>query len=99
MVLVAKGHRLKRQDRFASLVHRLNLLFESGRGSSCSQLTIGIDQDWYGVALYRDPTNVGDKTTGGHVRTWGADTDDTVRRDDVAAGTATYGGVTEAGGV
>ena len=50
-LLVAKRHRLKRENRFARFVHRLDRLLEPHRGSSDTQLPIGSDADCYGYAM------------------------------------------------
>ena len=43
LVLVAEGHRFERQDRFARLVHGLDLVLEPARGDKGADLVIGID--------------------------------------------------------
>ena len=45
LLLVAKAHRLKRQDDFAGFAHWLDILLESRRGRAGSELTVGIYKD------------------------------------------------------
>src|SRR5207245_534299 len=42
LVLVAEGHRFKREDRFACLIHRLNRVLETLRGRCHAKLTVAI---------------------------------------------------------
>ena len=58
-MLVAEGHRLERENRFASLVHRFDLLLEPRRGSSNTELTGGVY--YYGASCYRHAKDAGDK--------------------------------------
>src|SRR5260370_24864347 len=46
VVLVAKGHRLEREDRFARLVHRSDVLFETLGGGGYAKLAISIYDNW-----------------------------------------------------
>ena len=55
-----EGHRLKRQDRFARFVHRLNLLFESLRRGQSAQTPIRIDHHPDAAGDGR-PTDSGDE--------------------------------------
>jgi len=60
-----KRYRLKRQDGFAGLVHRLNFVFEPSRGADRAELARGVYQDWYGVRLFCcPPTNARDEGPG-----------------------------------
>ncbi len=88
VALVVKAHRLKRQDRFAGLVHRFNLMLEPPRGTLCAQLPCGIYNDWYGRVHCLNPANVADKTTVVHVRTCKipTDTDNVIGVSDAGAG-------------
>src|SRR5882757_5986273 len=45
LVLVAEGHWLKRQDRFARLVHWLDRVLETVRGDDRAEVTAGIDNN------------------------------------------------------
>src|SRR5205823_1645029 len=59
LVLVAEGHRLQRQDRLARLVHRLDRLLETRRGSSRAQVTGVIDDNPY-TSCHSDSVNASD---------------------------------------
>ena len=72
LVLVAEGHRLKREDRFARLVHRLDLVLETRRGSGRAEVTVGIHDDRY-ASGNGCPADAGDK--GGRLRSLRADAD------------------------
>jgi hypothetical protein len=43
LVLVAEAHRLQRQNRFAGLIHGLDVVLETPRGGQRAELTVGID--------------------------------------------------------
>ena len=60
LLLVAEGHRLKRQDRFARLVHRLDLFLETLGGSDRAEVTVGIDNYSYASCNGR-PADASDK--------------------------------------
>ena len=45
LVFIAEGHRFKRENRFARLVHRPNAVFETFRGDDRAEVTVGIDND------------------------------------------------------
>lgn len=49
MARVAKTHRLKRQNRFAGVIHRFDVLFEPARGAHRAQLADGVDHHRYGI--------------------------------------------------
>ena len=70
LLFITEGDRFKRQNRFARLVHRLNLVLESSRGDKRADLVVGIDvncpgrrdrgvniSDPGGVALASNPKN------------------------------------------
>src|SRR4029077_373371 len=42
LLLVAEGDRLEREDRFACVVHRLDLILESRRGRGRTELAVSI---------------------------------------------------------
>src|SRR5439155_19317555 len=55
LLLVAKGNRFERQDRFTGFVDRLDAFLKSSRGRSHTQLAIRID--YYLSARHRHPRN------------------------------------------
>src|SRR5438270_11320093 len=59
-MLVTEGHRLERENRFARLVHRLNLVLETLRGNYGAEVTVGIDNYLY-TSGHRRPANAGNK--------------------------------------
>ena len=61
LLLVTEGHRLEREDRFARLVHRLDLVLVAGRGGEGTQVTVSVDHHAY-TARHRfsaDPCDIG----------------------------------------
>ena len=56
-VLVAKGHRFERKDRFACLVHRLDLVLETLRARGHTKLTVGVDNNSCTCHWYRKDTS------------------------------------------
>src|SRR5262245_38717261 len=59
LLLIAKGHRFKRQDGFADFIHWLNCFLESRRGSSDAELAICVY--YYRAAGYRHAGDPGYK--------------------------------------
>src|SRR5262249_39120195 len=59
IVLVPKGHGLKRQNRFARLVHRLDRVLETLRGDDRPEVTAGI-YDNPDPARHRYPADTSD---------------------------------------
>ncbi len=59
-MLVAEGHWLKRQDRFARLVHWLNRFLETRRRCGRAEMTSSIYDNCY-TCRHGCPTNSGDK--------------------------------------
>src|ERR1043166_4292679 len=59
LALVAEGHRLQRENRFAALIHRFHCFLEACRGDCGTKMTVGIDYDSYSAGNC-DPTNPGD---------------------------------------
>src|SRR5947209_2197131 len=55
-----EGHRFKRQDRLARLVHWLNLILESLRGNDGAELTVCPD-DHAHATWYSHSTDAGDE--------------------------------------
>jgi len=72
LVLVAEGDRFERENRFARLVHRLDVVLETLRGKYRAELTVGIYNYPY-ASCNRCPANAGDK--GGRLGSFGADAD------------------------
>ena len=92
-------HRVKRQNRFARFVHRLNLLLEPLRGTHCAKLADCIYYHWYSRICCCNPTNVANKAAAADVRTVGADADNVIRRSDIGASAGAQGSVVAAGTV
>src|SRR5689334_4247626 len=47
LVFVTEGHWLQRQDRFARLVHRMDMILVAGGGSNGAKLTGCAHDNWY----------------------------------------------------
>src|SRR5437016_284462 len=60
LVLVAEGHRFQRKDRFARLVHRLDLVLETSGGDGRAELTVG-SNDYSYSPRHSYPRDAGDK--------------------------------------
>ena len=60
-MLVAKRHWLECQNRFAGLVHRLDVVLEARRGSGRAEVTCGIDKYRY-ASSHSCPINTSDKS-------------------------------------
>src|SRR6266536_2035820 len=98
VALVVKHDRLKREDGFAGLVHRLNFLLEPARRAGRAKLAPGVYQDWYCVCVCGcNPTNVADKAAGAHVSTMGADSNNAIGRANAESGSKPQGRVVAAG--
>src|SRR6266446_612647 len=63
LVLVAKGHRFERQDRFARLVHRLDCILETLRGYGRAKMTTAIYNNCY-TRWNGCPTDASDVSSG-----------------------------------
>src|SRR5919204_1750434 len=62
VALVIESNRSECQDRLTGLVHRLNCFLKAPRGTSCTELPVGIYHHWYGVIVRRcHATNTSDK--------------------------------------
>src|SRR5436190_709670 len=59
VVFVAEGHRFERENRFAHLVHRLDLVLETLRGNCRAEVTAAIYNYPY-TSGHTDPANAGD---------------------------------------
>src|SRR5205807_3609466 len=59
LVLVAEADRFERENRFAYLVHGLDLVLETLRGGCHAKLTVGVHLNR--CACNRGPTNASDK--------------------------------------
>src|SRR6266481_6469668 len=59
-MLVAEDDGFQREDRFASLVHRLNRFLETFGGHHRTEMAVGVDDYPYASSDGR-PTNAGDK--------------------------------------
>src|SRR5262249_52966034 len=59
-VLVAEGHRLKCEDRFARSVHRFYHVLVARRGDDCAKVTMGVHNDPDPVSN-NDPADSSDK--------------------------------------
>src|SRR5262249_35376585 len=60
LVLVAEGHRFKREDGFARLVHWLDRFPEARRGVGRAEMTVGVYDNCY-TSWTGCPTNPSDK--------------------------------------
>src|SRR5947208_2225823 len=60
VVFVAEGHRFERENRFARLVHGLDLVLETLRGNYRAEVTAAIYNYPY-TSGHSDPANAGDK--------------------------------------
>src|SRR5262245_31145497 len=89
-MLVAEGHRFQREDRFAGLVHRLDLVLATLRGNYRAKPTV-ITNDYSYPSGHSDPRNPRDKR--GRLRSDCADADSvrlatiTARIADIDVGT------------
>src|SRR5439155_10346772 len=63
LVLVAEGYRLKRENRFARLVHRFDRIFEARRGSHSTEVAARVYDDRY-ASSNGDSANPGDEGIG-----------------------------------
>ena len=72
LVLVAEGNRLQRENRFARLVHRLDLFLETLGGNDRAEVSIRIDNYPY-ASGHRDSADAGNKSVA--LRSFCADAD------------------------
>ena len=72
VVFVAEGHRFERENRFARLVHGLDLVLETLRGNYRAEVTAAIYNYPY-TSGHSDPANAGDKRV--RVSSYRADAD------------------------
>ena len=62
-MFIAKGNRLKREDRFTGLVHRPDPFLDTRRGTDRAQAPIGIDKD-SNASRHSRPTDARDESRG-----------------------------------
>src|SRR4029453_10512793 len=94
VVLIVKRHWLEGQDCFAGFFHGLYLRFESARRTKRTELSVGIDQDRYGVGvLSLNAANTFDKTGIADVFT------DTTNANGVAGGNNISPGIVAQGDI
>jgi hypothetical protein len=98
LLLIMEGNGLEREERFAGLVHRLNVIFEPPGRNNGAQLTRSINDDG-GCSGRSHTENVADVTGIAHVLAIGADSNNVIGRADTRAGVSAQGDIPAAGAV
>ena len=99
-IVLVEGHWLERQERFAGLVHRFNIVLEASRRGSGAQLSRGIDSHSKGGGgINRRPVDVVDIAAIANVCTRTPDSNNIVGRGDRTPRSDAQSDVVAAGGV